>query len=141
MFECLHRALEDKTVSSVNADIEAESCSLGQDHLSSSTKSPNHYYIAEDSLLISDSFTNKFKVLFCLAISKCFFLFHFAFSLLPPPSAHLAWQWIYSMAYKIKLCRSLRVALGFQFDVDKVSLNKSFYKKVVPSAICSSPSE
>ena len=55
-------------------------------------KFPNHYYIAEDSLLISDSFTNKFKVLFCLAISKCFFLFHFAFSLLPPPSAHLAWQ-------------------------------------------------
>ena len=35
MFECLHRALEDKTVSSVNADIGAESCSVGQDHLSS----------------------------------------------------------------------------------------------------------
>ena len=32
---CLHRAKEDKTVSSVNADIGAESCSVGQDHLSS----------------------------------------------------------------------------------------------------------
>ena len=35
MFACLHRALEDKTVGSVNADIGAESSSVGQDHLSS----------------------------------------------------------------------------------------------------------
>ena len=35
MFACLHRALEDKTVGSVNADIGAESCSVGQDHFSS----------------------------------------------------------------------------------------------------------
>ena len=35
LFACLHRALEDKTVSSVNADIGAEACSVGQDHLSS----------------------------------------------------------------------------------------------------------
>ena len=34
-FACLHRALEDKTVSSVNADIGAEACSVWQDHLSS----------------------------------------------------------------------------------------------------------
>ena len=38
VFECLHRAPEDKTVSSVNADIGAESCPVGQDHLSSFTK-------------------------------------------------------------------------------------------------------
>ena len=35
LFACLHRALEDKTVSSVNADIGAEACSVLQDHLSS----------------------------------------------------------------------------------------------------------
>ena len=34
-FACLHRALEDKTVSSVNADLGAEACSVWQDHLSS----------------------------------------------------------------------------------------------------------
>ena len=34
---CLHRALEDKTVGSVNADIGVESCAVGQDHLSSFT--------------------------------------------------------------------------------------------------------
>ena len=38
VFECLHRAPEDKTVSSVNADIGAESCPVGQDRLSSFTK-------------------------------------------------------------------------------------------------------
>ena len=65
MFECLHRALEDKTVSSVNADIGAESCSVGQDHLSSfSPKFPIHYNIAKDSFLISNSFTNNFSVSF-----------------------------------------------------------------------------
>ena len=31
----LHRALEDKTVSSVNTDLGAEACSVLQDHLSS----------------------------------------------------------------------------------------------------------
>ena len=35
MFARLHRALEDKTVGSVNADIGAEACSVEQDHLSS----------------------------------------------------------------------------------------------------------
>ena len=35
LFACLHRALENKTVGSVNADIGAESCSVWQDHLSS----------------------------------------------------------------------------------------------------------
>ena len=35
LFACLHRTLEDKTVGSVNADIGAEACSVGQDHLSS----------------------------------------------------------------------------------------------------------
>ena len=65
MFECLHRAKEDKTVSSVNADIGAESCSVGQDHLSSfSPKFPIHYNIAKDSFLISNSFTNNFSVSF-----------------------------------------------------------------------------
>ena len=29
MFECLHRALEDKNVGSVSADIVAEFCSVG----------------------------------------------------------------------------------------------------------------
>ena len=38
MFARLHRALEDKTVGSVNADIGAESCAVGQDHLSSFTE-------------------------------------------------------------------------------------------------------
>ena len=38
MFACLHRALEDKTVGSVNADIGAESYAVGQDHLSSFTE-------------------------------------------------------------------------------------------------------
>ena len=38
MFGRLHRALEDKTVGSVNADIGAESCAVGQDHLSSFTE-------------------------------------------------------------------------------------------------------
>ena len=33
-------------------------------------KFPNHHHIAEDSLLISNSFTNNFKVLFCFAMSK-----------------------------------------------------------------------
>ena len=99
----------------------------GKSTPAASRKFPNHYYIAEESLLISNSFTNKFKVLFCLAISKCFFcLFHFAFSLLPPPNAHLAWQSIYSIAYKIKPCRSLRVALGFHLMQSKFLYNKSF---------------
>ena len=35
LFACLHSALEDKTVSSVNADSGAEACSVWQDHLSS----------------------------------------------------------------------------------------------------------
>ena len=35
LYGCLHRTLEDKTVGSVNADIGAEACSVGQDHLSS----------------------------------------------------------------------------------------------------------
>ena len=35
MFACLNHALEDLTVGSVNADIGAESCSVGQEHLSS----------------------------------------------------------------------------------------------------------
>ena len=47
----------------------------GKSTPAASRKFPNHYYIAEESLLISNSFTNKFKVLFCLAISKCFFCF------------------------------------------------------------------
>ena len=65
MFECLHRVLEDKTVGSVNTDIGAESCSVGQDHLSSfSPKFPIHYNIAKDSFLISNSFTNNFSVSF-----------------------------------------------------------------------------
>ena len=54
-------------------------------------KFPNHHHIAEDSLLISNSFTNNFKVLFCFAMSKFlsfYFQFHFAFILLPPPNAH-----------------------------------------------------
>ena len=38
MFGRLHRALEDKTVGSVNADIGAEYCAVGQDHLSSFTE-------------------------------------------------------------------------------------------------------
>ena len=62
------------------------------------------------------------KILFWSAIrSQIIFQFHFAFSLLPPPNAHMARQWIHSMAYKIKLCWSLCVALGFQFVVDEVS--------------------
>ena len=65
MFECLHRVLEDKTVGSVNTDIGAESCSVGQDHLSSfSPKFPIHYNIEKDSFLISNSFTNNFSVSF-----------------------------------------------------------------------------
>ena len=35
MFVCLNHALEDLTVGSVNADIGAESCSVGQANLSS----------------------------------------------------------------------------------------------------------
>ena len=38
MFACLHRALEDNTVGSVNADLGAESCSERQDRLSGLTK-------------------------------------------------------------------------------------------------------
>ena len=38
MFVCLHRTLEDKAVGSVNADIGAESCTVGQDHLNSFTE-------------------------------------------------------------------------------------------------------
>ena len=33
LYGCLHRTLEDKTVGSVNADIGAEACSVGQGHL------------------------------------------------------------------------------------------------------------
>ena len=64
----------------------------------------------------------KFSLL-CDIEMLLFFIshFHFALSLLPPPNAHMAWQWIHSMAYKIKLWRSLCVALGFQFVVDEVS--------------------
>ena len=75
MFACLHRTLEDKTVGLVNADIGAESCSVGQDHLSSfSPKFPIHYNIAKDSFLISNSFTNNFSVSFCFqstSSAKC----------------------------------------------------------------------
>ena len=38
MFVCLHRTLEDKAVSLVNADIGAESYTVGQDHLNSFTE-------------------------------------------------------------------------------------------------------
>ena len=37
MFGRLHRALEDKTVGSISADIGAGSYAVGQDHLSSFT--------------------------------------------------------------------------------------------------------
>ena len=76
MFACLHRALEDKTAGSLNSDLGAESCSVRQDHFSGFTKIskfPNHHHIAEDSLLISNSFTNNFKVLFCFAMSGFYF--------------------------------------------------------------------
>ena len=66
-FACLHRALEDKTVSSVKTDLGAEACSVWQDHLSSFRKCsrfPIRYNIAKDSLLISNSFTNNFSVSF-----------------------------------------------------------------------------
>ena len=35
MFECLHRALEDKNVGSVSADIGAEFCCVGLEHSTS----------------------------------------------------------------------------------------------------------
>ena len=57
-------------------------------------KFPIHYNIAKDSFLISNSFTNNFKVLFALQyrnVVVVFFHFHFAPSLLPPPNAHMAW--------------------------------------------------
>ena len=38
MFAYLHRALKDRSVGSVNADIGAESFAVGQDHLSSFTE-------------------------------------------------------------------------------------------------------
>ena len=38
IFADLHRTLEDKIVGSVNAGIGAESCTVGQDHLSSFTE-------------------------------------------------------------------------------------------------------
>ena len=37
MFECLHRALEDKNVGSVSADIGAEFCCVGLEHSTSRT--------------------------------------------------------------------------------------------------------
>ena len=67
LFACLHRALEDKTVSSVNADIGAEACSVGKTTSAASGKCPKfpiHYNIAKDSFLISNSLTNNFSVSF-----------------------------------------------------------------------------
>ena len=51
MFACLHRALEDKTVGSVNADIGAEACSVGTTSAVSGKcpKFPIRYNIAKDS--------------------------------------------------------------------------------------------
>ena len=127
MFAHLHRALEDKFVGSVNADIGAESCAVRQDHLSSFTEISLISYL----LLyckrfffwsaIRSQIILKFFFAFRYRNAYFFFQFYFGFSLLPPPNAHMAWQWIHSMAYKIKLCRSLCVTLGFQFVVDDVS--------------------
>ena len=63
MFACLNHALEDLTVGSVNADIGAESCSVGKPTSAASGKCPKfpvRYNIAKDSFLISNSFTNNF---------------------------------------------------------------------------------
>ena len=96
MFARFHRALEDKTVGSVNADIGAESCAVGQDHLSSFTEIPKFpicYYTAKDSFFDQQFVHYKFQSSLLLSyIEMLFFQFYFAFSILPPPNAHMAWQ-------------------------------------------------
>ena len=94
MFACLHPALEDKTVGSVNANIGAESISGGKTTSAASRnfpKFPNHFNIAKYSFLINNSFTNNFKDIFALRYRIFFFFFfhfHFSLCLLPPTNAH-----------------------------------------------------
>ena len=83
MFACLHPALEDKTVGSVNANIGAESISGGKTTSAASRnfpKFPNHFNIAKYSFLINNSFTNNFKDIFALRYRIFFFFFFFSFS-------------------------------------------------------------
>ena len=93
-------------------------------------KFPNHYYIAEDSLLISNSFTNKFKVLFCFARSKCFFFSFISLSvyflcqmLIWPGSEFIRWPTRLSHAGVYVL------RLAFNLMSIKFLYNKSFDEK------------
>ena len=144
MFGRLHHALEDKTVGSVNADIGAESCAVGQDHLSSFTeisylllycKRFFFWSAIRSQIILKFSFAFRYRNAFFFSV-----LFRFQYTSSPKCSYGLAvnsFDGLQGYAIQESMCCAwLSICCRWCFLITRILMNKT-----LSSAIFSSPSK
>ena len=70
MFECLHRALEDKNVGSAKTDIEAEFCCVGLEHSTSRTAWRLTIYAGSGLMTITSEKEKKCRTFMSLCYTR-----------------------------------------------------------------------